>query len=172
KFDVEQFAADFAYTVDGGPVGELQYESFNAAGAVVEIQGKNVHPGTAKDTMVNALQLAVDFHSALPKMEVPEQTKGREGFFHLTRLNGTVEDAKAEYIIRDHDRESFERRKQLMQEIADKLNGQFSEPRISLEMNDQYYNMREVIEKDMRPVDLAEEAMKSLDIEPLIEPIR
>src|SRR5699024_2126999 len=150
KFDVDHFAADFAYTVDGGPVGELEYESFNAASAVVSVQGKNVHPGTAKDTMVNALQLAVDFHNELPADDVPEKTEGREGFFHLIRLNGTVEDASSEYIIRDHDRDKFEERKQMMRDIAERLNKQFDDKRIALALKDQYYNMREVIEKDMR----------------------
>ena len=172
KFDVPHFSADFAYTVDGGPVGELQYESFNAAGVSVKIRGKNVHPGTAKDTMVNALQLAVDFHSALPIDEVPEHTEGREGFYHLVSLNGNVEDAEITYIIRDHDKELFKKRKENIKNIASKLNERFAEERVSLEMNDQYYNMREIIEKDMRPVELAEQAMKEVGIKADIEPIR
>lgn len=172
KFDVESFAADFAYTVDGGPVGEVQYESFNAAGAVIKIRGKNVHPGTAKDTMVNALQLAVDFHQALPAKEVPEHTEGREGFFHLVNLSGNVEDAELTYIVRDHDREKFEGRKALLEKIAIEMNATFDEDRLELTMNDQYYNMREVIEEDMRPVEIAKKAMEELSIEPNIEPIR
>ena len=172
KFDVPHFSADFAYTVDGGPVGELQYESFNAAGVSVKIRGKNVHPGTAKDTMINALQLAVDFHSALPIDEVPEHTEGREGFYHLVSLNGNVEDAEITYIIRDHDKELFKKRKENIKNIATKLNKRFAEERVSLEMNDQYYNMREVIEKDMRPVELAEQAMNEVGIKANIEPIR
>lgn len=171
-FDVEHFDADFAYTVDGGPVGELQYESFNAAGVTITIQGKNVHPGTAKDTMVNALTLGMLFNSKLPVDEVPELTEGREGFFHLTSMAGTVEEAKLVYIIRDHDRENFEDRKQKVLDIADDLNNSFDKKRIFVEMKDQYYNMREIIEKDMQAIEVAEQAMKSLDIEPVLEPIR
>lgn len=171
-FDVDHFGADFAYTVDGGPVGELQYESFNAAGVKVLVQGKNVHPGTAKDQMVNALSLAMKYHSKLPADEVPERTKDREGFFHLTSMNGTVENARLEYIVRDHDRELFEERKEKILNIADELNNKFDEKRIKIEMNDEYYNMREVIEKDMRPVELAETAMEALNIKAIIEPIR
>lgn len=172
RFDVDHFGADFAYTVDGGPVGELEYESFNAAGAHVMIQGKNVHPGTAKDKMVNALTLAIEFDRALPSNEVPEQTEGREGFYHLLGLTGTVEEATMSYIIRDHDREAFETRKALMRDIAANINSRFEEERVNLTMTDQYYNMREVIEKDMRPVDLAKEAMTKLGITPDIKPIR
>ncbi|SHF20918.1 peptidase T. Metallo peptidase. MEROPS family M20B [Atopostipes suicloacalis DSM 15692] len=172
RFDVEHFNADFAYTVDGGPVGELQYESFNAAGAKVHIQGKNVHPGTAKDQMVNALTLAMKLNEQLPENEVPEQTEGREGFFHLTSMEGTVEEAKLDYIIRDHDREKFEKRKKLLLNAIDKLNESFDEKRLSIEMKDQYYNMREIIEKDMRSVEVAKEAMEALNIEPVMEPIR
>ncbi len=172
RFDVDHFGAEFAYTVDGGPVGELEYESFNAAGAHIMIQGKNVHPGTAKDKMVNALTLAIEFDNALPSNEVPEQTEGREGFYHLLGLAGTVEEATMSYIIRDHDRETFEKRKQTMTDIADKINSRFEEARVTLTMTDQYYNMREVIEKDMRPVDLAKEAMTTLGMTPDIKPIR
>lgn len=172
RFDVTHFNADFAYTVDGGPVGELQYESFNAAGATVHIQGKNVHPGTAKNQMVNALTLGMAFNDKLPAKEVPEHTEGREGFFHLTSITGTVEEAKLAYIVRDHDRERFEHRKQLLIDTAKELNKQFDEERITVDMHDQYYNMREVIENDMRAVEIAEKAMKELDIEPIIEPVR
>lgn len=172
RFDVDHFAADFAYTIDGGPVGELEYESFNAAGAVVSIQGKNVHPGTAKDTMVNALKLALAFDEALPADEVPEKTEGREGFYHLLSLNGTVEDATMDYIIRDHDRAQFENRKEFFKKVATNLNKQFNEVRVKVTLEDSYYNMREVIEKDMRSVDLADEAMKNLSIKPIIKPIR
>lgn len=172
RFDVDHFGAEFAYTVDGGPVGELEYESFNAAGAHIMIQGKNVHPGTAKDKMVNALTLAIEFDNALPSNEVPEQTEGREGFYHLLGLAGTVEEATMSYIIRDHDRETFEKRKQTMTDIADKINSRFEEARVTLTMTDQYYNMREVIEEDMRPVDLAKEAMTTLGMTPDIKPIR
>lgn len=171
-FDVEHFAADFAYTMDGGPVGELQYESFNAAGLKLSIQGKNVHPGTAKDTMINALQLAHDFHAKLPAEDVPEKTDERQGFFHLMSVNGTVEEAEAEYIIRDHSRDKFNQRKQLAETIARELNQRYAVDPITIELHDQYYNMAEIIEQDMRPVDLAQNAMLALDIKPIIEPIR
>lgn len=171
-FDVEHFAADFAYTMDGGPVGELQYESFNAAGLKLSIQGKNVHPGTAKDTMINALQLAHDFHAKLPAEDVPEKTDERQGFFHLISVNGTVEEAEAEYIIRDHSRDKFNQRKQLAETIARELNDRYAIDPITIELHDQYYNMAEIIEQDMRPVDLAQNAMLTLDIKPIIEPIR
>lgn len=171
-FDVEHFAADFAYTMDGGPVGELQYESFNAAGLKLSIQGKNVHPGTAKDTMINALQLAHDFHAKLPAEDVPEKTDERQGFFHLMSVNGTVEETEAEYIIRDHSRDKFNQRKQLAETIARELNERYAVDPITIELHDQYYNMAEIIEQDMRPVDLAQNAMLSLDIKPIIEPIR
>ena len=172
RFDVDHFGADFAYTVDGGPVGELEYESFNAAGAKIRIKGKNVHPGTAKDKMINALKLAVSFDQALPENEVPERTDGREGFFHLLEITGTVDEAMMQYIIRDHDREAFESKKEQMITVASKLNETFDEERVSVEMKDQYYNMREVIEKDMRPVKLADKAMNNLGISPIIKPIR
>jgi len=171
-FDVEHFAADFAYTMDGGPVGELQYESFNAAGLKLSIQGKNVHPGTAKDTMINALQLAHDFHAKLPAEDVPEKTDERQGFFHLMSVNGTVEEAEAEYIIRDHSRDKFNQRKQLAETIARELNERYAVDPITIELHDQYYNMAEIIEQDMRPVELAQNAMLALDIKPIIEPIR
>lgn len=172
KFDVQQFDVDFAYTVDGGPLGELQYETFSAAQANISIQGKNVHPGTAKDTMINALQLAIDFHNQLPADEVPEKTTGYEGFFHLMGLNGNVEEATMSYIIRDHDREKFEARKAKITEIQEKLNSRFDQTRVKVDMYDQYYNMREIIEKDMSIVELAKQAMIDLEIEPVIEPVR
>ena len=172
RFDVDHFDADFAYTIDGGPIGELQYESFNAAGAKITIQGKNVHPGTAKDQMVNALTVGMELNAKLPASDVPEKTEGREGFFHLTSMTGTVEDAEMVYIIRDHDREKFEERKTLLLDTIKELNAQFDEERITVDMNDQYYNMREIIEEDMRSVDVAKEAMEELEIEPILEPIR
>lgn len=172
RFDVDHFKADFAYTIDGGPIGELEYESFNAAGADIHIKGKNVHPGTAKDKMINALKLATAFDNELPQEQVPEKTEGREGFFHLLSIAGTVDEAHMSYIIRDHDREEFEAKKKQMQAVADKLNASFDEERVSLKMTDQYYNMREVIEKDMRSVELADKAMRRLSIEPDIKPIR
>ena len=172
KFDVQQFDVDFAYTVDGGPLGELQYETFSAAQANISIQGKNVHPGTAKDTMINALQLAIDFHNQLPADEVPEKTTGYEGFFHLMGLNGNVEEATMSYIIRDHDRKKFEARKAKITEIQEKLNSRFDQARVKVDMYDQYYNMREIIEKDMSIVELAKQAIIDLEIEPVIEPVR
>lgn len=172
NFDVEEFGADIAYTVDGGPLGELEYETFNAAQAKVKVIGKDVHPATAKGIMVNALTLAMDYHEMLPKDEVPEKTEGRQGFFHLLELNGTVDQADMTYIIRDHDREIFEQRKQLMLDNADKLNEELGETRVIVDLKDQYYNMREVIEKDMTVVDLAEQAMKDLEITPDIYPVR
>lgn len=172
RFDVDHFDADFAYTIDGGPIGELQYESFNAAGAKIMIQGKNVHPGTAKDQMVNALTVGMELNAKLPASDVPEKTEGREGFFHLTSMTGTVEDAEMVYIIRDHDREKFEERKTLLLDTIKEINAQFDEERITVDMNDQYYNMREIIEEDMRSVDIAKKAMEELEIEPILEPIR
>lgn len=171
-FDAEEFGCDFAYTMDGGPVGELEYESFNAAQAEITIQGKNVHPGTAKDTMVNALEIARQFQNALPEFEVPEHTSGREGFYHLMYANGVVEEAKLVYIIRDHDRKLFEAKKAYLQLVADRLNASLDSNRISIDMKDQYYNMAEIIEKDFRSVEVAQKAMENLSITPIIEPIR
>ena len=171
-FDVEEFGCDFAYTMDGGPVGELEYESFNAAQAEITIQGKNVHPGTAKDTMVNALEIARQFQNALPEFEVPEHTSGREGFYHLMYANGVVEEAKLVYIIRDHNRTLFEAKKAYLQLVADRLNASLDSNRISIDMKDQYYNMAEIIEKDFRAVEVAQKAMENLSITPIIEPIR
>lgn len=172
KFDVEQFGVDFAYTMDGGPVGELQYETFNAAQADITIHGKNVHPGTAKNTLINALTLAIEFNNALPVYEVPEKTEGSEGFFHLTNLTGNPEEATFSIIIRDHDRERFLARKALVLDIQEKMNRRFDEKRVVVDMNDNYYNMKEVIEKDMSIVELAKNAMLELGIKPLIEPVR
>ena len=172
KFDVDDFDVDFAYTVDGGPLGELQYETFSAAGAELTFHGRNVHPGTAKDQMVNALQLAVDFHNQLPAEERPELTDGYQGFNHLQTMTGTVEEAKASYIIRDFETESFENRKSAFQKIADEMNKTYGQTRVDLVLKDQYYNMRQVIEKDMTPVELAKGVMEELDITPVIEPIR
>ena len=172
KFDVEQFGVDFAYTMDGGPVGELQYETFNAAQADITIHGKNVHPGTAKNTLINALTLAIEFNNALPVDEVPEKTDGSEGFFHLTNLTGNPEEATFSIIIRDHDRERFLARKALVLDIQEKMNRRFDEKRVVVDMNDNYYNMKEVIEKDMSIVELAKNAMLELGIKPLIEPVR
>ena len=172
KFDVDQFKADFAYTMDGGPIGELQFETFSAAQAEITMHGKNVHPGTAKNTMINALQMAIDFHNQLPEDERPENTDGRQGFYHLLALDGNVEEAKMTYIIRDHDREKFEARKQMITDIQAKINSQFDEDRVEINMYDQYYNMGEIIEKDMSVIDLAKGAMEEVGVTPIIEPIR
>ncbi|WP_159722953.1 peptidase T [Enterococcus sp. CSURQ0835] len=172
KFDVAQFDVDFAYTMDGGPLGELQYETFSAAQAEITMHGKNVHPGTAKNTMINALQMAIDFHDQLPAAERPEKTEGREGFYHLLALNGNVEEATMTYIIRDHDREKFEARKANILRIQKEMNSQFDQERVEINMYDQYYNMGEVIEKDMSVIDLAKGAMEEADIKPVIAPIR
>lgn len=172
KFDVDDFDVDFAYTVDGGPLGELQYETFSAAGAELTFYGRNVHPGTAKGQMVNALQLAIDFHNQLPSEDRPELTDGYQGFNHLQTMTGTVEGANSSYIIRDFETESFENRKATFQEIADKMNQAYGQTRVDLVIKDQYYNMRQVIEKDMMPVELAKEVMEDLGIVPVIEPIR
>ena len=172
KFDVKQFNTDFAYTMDGGPIGELQYETFSAAQAEITMHGKNVHPGTAKNTMINALQMAIDFHNQLPAGDRPEKTDGREGFFHLLALDGNVEEAKMTYIIRDHDRDKFEERKQMITDLQAKMNSQFDQERVEINMYDQYYNMGEIIEKDMSVIDLAKGAMEEVDVKPIIEPIR
>lgn len=172
KFDVDNFNVDFAYTVDGGPLGEIQYETFSAAALEVDFMGRNVHPGTAKNQMINALQLAIDFHNQLPENERPENTEGYEGFFHLHGMEGTVEKAHSSYIIRDFEDGSFENRKKLVQEIADKMNAELGKESVIVNLHDQYYNMKKIIEKDMTPVELAKEVMEDLGIEPVIEPIR
>ena len=172
KFDAADFDVDFAYTVDGGPLGELQFETFSAAAADITFQGRNVHPGTAKGQMINALQLAIDFHNQLPDGARPELTDGYEGFYHLMNVEGTVEEAKASYIIRDFDTATFEQRKELMRSIAAKMNATLGGERVQLELKDQYYNMRQVIEKDMTPINIAKAVMEKLDIQPIIEPIR
>ena len=171
-FDVDDFDVDFAYTVDGGPLGELQYETFSAAALEVDFKGRNVHPGTAKNQMINALQLAIDFHNQLPEADRPENTEGYEGFFHLHGMEGTVDEAHSSYIIRDFEDASFEGRKALVQEIADKMNKVLSKECVFVHLNDQYYNMKKVIEKDMTPIELAKEVMEDLNIKPVIEPIR
>lgn len=172
KFDVKEFNTDFAYTMDGGPIGELQYETFSAAQAEITMHGKNVHPGTAKNTMINALQMAIDFHNQLPEGDRPEKTDGREGFFHLLALDGNVEEAKMTYIIRDHDHDKFEERKQMITDLQNKMNSQFDQERVEINMYDQYYNMGEIIEKDMSVIELAKGAMEEAGITPIIEPIR
>ncbi len=171
-FDVKLFGADYAYTVDGGRLGELEYENFNAAGAKVIIHGRSVHPGDAKDKMRNAVLMAQEFQSMLPVSENPMYTCGYEGFFHLDQLNGTVEEAKAEYIIRDHDRVKFEKKKELFLQTGEFLNSRYGEGTFEIEMKDSYYNMKEVIEKHMHLVDYAKEAMEELEITPVVVPIR
>jgi tripeptide aminopeptidase len=172
KFDVEQFGADWAYTMDGSQVGELEYENFNAAGAVVKIKGKIVHPGYAKGKMINSMYIAQEFINSLPRLETPEHTEGYEGFFHLTSINGEVDETELEYIIRDHDRGHFEARKEVMQKLTKELNKQYGREVIQTEIKDQYYNMKEKVEPVMHIVDIAEEAMKQLGIKPLIKAIR
>ncbi|WP_367371152.1 peptidase T [Pediococcus parvulus] len=171
-FDAKDFNTKYAYTVDGGPLGELEYETFNAAQTTVEIQGNEVHTATAKGVMVNALQVGIDYHNLVPAGDRPELTDGRQGFFHLFKMEGTPDHAKLVYIIRDHDRKVFEQRKQELQNIADKLNADFGEERVTVETHDQYYNMREILEKDMTPVEIAKTAMENLDITPVIYPVR
>ncbi|KAA3621796.1 MAG: peptidase T [Flavobacterium sp.] len=172
KFDVKKFGADWAYTMDGSQVGELEYENFNAAGAVVTIQGKIVHPGYAKGKMINSMYLATEFINSLPRMETPEHTEDREGFFHLNSIEGTVDSTKLQYIIRDHDKTHFEARKEVMRKLAEELNSQYDKELFGVEIKDQYFNMREKIEPVMHIVDIAEAAMKMAGIKPLIKPIR
>jgi len=176
KFDVAKFGADWAYTMDGSQIGELEYENFNAAGAKITFKGKSVHPGYAKGKMINSMLIANKFISKLPKDEVPENTKGYEGFFHVHHLNGTIEETVLELIIRDHDKKKFKKRKKLIEKITKKINKkfakQFGEDIAIAEIKDQYYNMKEKVEPVMHIVDIAEEAMKQLGIKPLIKPIR
>ncbi len=170
-FDVAKFGADFAYTMDGGARGELEYESFHAADAIVTITGKSVHPGAAKNKMINAANLACEFHALLPAAERPEHTEGREGFFMLHDIRGGIERAEMRYLIRDHSRELFAKRKEVMQQAADYLNQKY-DGRIQLEIKDSYYNMREKIEPVMWIVDLAKAAIEAEGMTPLIQPIR
>jgi tripeptide aminopeptidase len=171
KFDVQKFGAEWAYTIDGSEVGELEYENFNAAAAKVKIQGRNVHPGYAKNKMVNALHLANELAAMLPEDERPEHTEGYEGFFHLISLGGTVDEAEIAYIIRDHDREKFEQRKQLIEDAVAEMNRKYGD-RLTLEMNDQYYNMREKVEPVTHVIDYAYRAMEEVGVKPNIKPIR
>ncbi|MFV0529969.1 MAG: peptidase T [Flavobacteriales bacterium] len=171
-FDVEKFGAQWAYTLDGSEIGELEYENFNAAYAKIIIKGKMVHPGSAKNKMINSNTIARQFADELPFDEVPEHTEGYEGFFHLMRTNGSIEETTLEYIIRDHDRNQFEARKKLMVEIGNKLNNDLGKDLIQVEIKDQYYNMREKIEPVKHIVDIAEEAIKTVGIKPNIKAIR
>ncbi|AUC75861.1 peptidase T [Olleya sp. Bg11-27] len=172
KFDVEKFGAAWAYTMDGSQIGELEYENFNAAGAVVKVKGKIVHPGYAKGKMVNSMYIATEFINSLPRMETPEHTEGYQGFFHLYSISGEVEETVLEYIIRDHDLGHFEARKEMMQKLTDELNAQYEREVVTIEIKDQYFNMKEKVEPVMHIVDIAEEAMKQLNIKPLIKAIR
>tara|TARA_R110002072_G_scaffold33696_4_gene101803 strand:+ start:529 stop:1770 length:1242 start_codon:yes stop_codon:yes gene_type:complete len=172
KFDVEKFGAEWAYTMDGSQIGELEYENFNAAGAKITISGKIVHPGYAKGKMINSMTIASDFISRLPKKEVPESTEGYEGFFHLHQLEGRVEQTVLQYIIRDHDKELFEGRKEQMLAIVKQMNAELGADLIHIEIKDQYYNMKEKVVPVMHIVDIAEEVMNDLGITPLIKPIR
>ncbi|MGG5487074.1 peptidase T [Gaetbulibacter sp. PBL-D1] len=172
KFDVEKFGADWAYTMDGSQIGELEYENFNAAGATVKVKGKIVHPGYAKGKMVNSMYIATEFINALPRLETPEHTEDYQGFFHLHSIQGEVEDTVLKYIIRDHDKAHFEARKEVMQKLAFDINTEYGREVIDIDIKDQYFNMKEKVEPVMHIVDIAEEAMKQLNIEPLIKPIR
>lgn len=172
KFDVQAFNASFAYTIDGSKLGELEYESFNAASVTLTFHGTNIHPGTAKGTMVNSQKIAMEFHQQLPAEEAPEYTEGYEGFFHLLSFDGDVEKTELTYIIRDFDRHQFEKRKARVAQIVTDLRKKYGEERISFDMNDQYYNMREKIEPVIEIVHIASDAMKRLGIEPIISPIR
>lgn len=172
KFDVAKFGAEWAYTMDGSQIGELEYENFNAAGVKVTIKGKSVHPGYAKGKMINSMYIAQDFISSLPRLETPEHTSGREGFFHLHNIKGDVEETEIDYIIRDHDRKHFEARKEVMYNLATEINSQYGKEIVALEIKDQYFNMREKIEPVMHIVDIAEEAMKAVGVTPEIKPIR
>lgn len=172
RFDVAAFDAVYAYTLDGGPLGELQYESFNAAAAHITCKGKNVHPGTAKGKMINSAKIAMELHGRLPAEETPEQTEGYEGFFHLTSIEGDVEETQLRYLVRDHDRNRFNERKAELTRLVAELQEKYGNGRIELEIKDQYFNMREKIEPVMEVVNLAKQALENLGITPVIEPIR
>jgi tripeptide aminopeptidase len=172
KFDVAAFNAKYAYTVDGGPLGELEYESFNAAAAKIIIKGNNIHPGSAKDKMINSTKIAMDLHSRLPEAEAPEHTEGYEGFYHLISFHGDVEQSHLYYIIRDHDKEKFNARKTTIENIVKEFKAKYGDDNVLLELNDQYYNMGEKIKPVMEIVDIAQQAMENLDIKPIIKPIR
>ncbi len=176
KFDVEKFGAEWAYTMDGSQIGELEYENFNAAGVKITVKGKSVHPGYAKGKMINSVLIANKFISELPKDEVPEKTKGYEGFFHVSQINGSIENTEIEMIIRDHNKRKFEERKKEVVQIVKKINKKYAsklgEDIITAEIKDQYYNMKEKVKPVYHIVELAEEAMKELGIKPIIKPIR
>ena len=171
-FDVKKFGCDFAYTMDGGAVGELEYENFNAAGCKVKVHGVNVHPGYGYHKMINSMRIANHFATMLPRWETPEHTQGYEGFYHLIAMNGSVEETTLQYIIRDHDRARFESRKREIEHLARKINQEYGEGTVEVELRDQYYNMREMVEPVMHIVTLVEEAMKEVGVTPKVQPIR
>ena len=172
KFDVSTFGAKYAYTIDGGQIGEIEYENFNAAMAKIHIQGRNVHPGYAKNKMFNAIIMAAELNNMLPVEQRPEYTEDYEGFFHITSFTGTVEEANIQYIIRDHDQVKFEEKKKLMEEVVSFLNKKYGQNRFALEMKDQYYNMRKMVEPHMEIVEKALAAIKKAGITPIVHPIR
>lgn len=172
KFDVEKFGAHYAYTMDGGPLGELQFESFNAAGVKVTTRGTNIHPGSAKDKMVNSITKAIEFQNEMPQDAVPEKTDGYEGFIHLMHFDGGIEESTMSYIIRDHDRAKFEEKKAFMAKIGQEMQAKYGEDAITVQIDDQYYNMGEKIEPVMEIVDIVKEAFAKFDITPIVEPIR
>ncbi len=171
-FDVAAFGADWAYTMDGGAIGELEFENFNAAAAKITIHGVNVHPGMALNKMINSMHIAAKITELLPASERPETTQGYEGFYHLIGINGTVEETTLTYIIRDHDRDIFEARKARISQVVEQINSEYDKDLVTLELRDQYYNMREKIEPVMHVIDLAKEAMQTLGITPIVKPIR
>lgn len=172
KFDVEKFGAKYAYTMDGGQIGELEYENFNAASAKIHIQGRNVHPGYAKDKMINAIIIAMELNGMLPVQQRPEHTSGYEGFFHIVGISGAVEQASVSYIIRDHSMEKFQQKKALMQEVVAFVNAKYGAGTATLEMKDQYYNMREQVEPHYHIIEKAMKAMEMAGVKPVVQPIR
>ena len=172
KFDVELFGCEWAYTMDGGEVGELEFENFNAASAKITFKGRNVHPGSAKHKMINSMRISSQFANMLPRHETPEHTEGYEGFYHLIAMNGDVEKSTLSYIVRDHDRNMFENRKKEIEHLVNKINNEFGPETATLELHDQYYNMREKIEPVMHIIDIASQAMKEAGVTPKIQAIR
>ncbi len=172
RFDVESFGADFAYTIDGGQLGELEFENFNAALATINIHGRNVHPGTAKNQMINSILIANDFINSMPAAQRPEHTEGYEGFFHLVDITGSVEDSEIRYLIRDHDSELFESKKRVIDSVAGFMNKKYGDGRVEVMIKDQYFNMREKVEPHYHIIKLAEEAMIKAGVKPIIKPIR
>ena len=172
KFDVEKFGAKWAYTMDGSQIGELEYENFNAASAEVKVKGKIVHPGYAKGKMINSMYIATEFINSLPQLETPEHTEGFQGFFHLSSMEGKVEETVLSYIIRDHDKKHFEARKAMMLNLAEEINSQYEREVVVIDIKDQYFNMKEKVQPVMHIVDIAEEAMKQVGVKPIIKAIR